>query len=397
MTRSLTAFAREKLKELEKKSLRRKLVVTDRKAGAMAARTQEDGLGRELISFCCNDYLNFNHHPEVIAASAKAVQTYGAGSGASRLVTGNHPLMEQLEQRLAAFKGAEAAVVFGSGYLTNAGVVPVLTGPNDLILVDELAHSCLHAGSQLAGSTTRVFRHNDVEHVQGILEAERTAADHCLILTDGVFSMDGDLAPIPGLARLAKQFDCWLMTDDAHGIGVMGGGHGSTFVWGNEFGPGNVPLQMGTLSKAIGSAGGYLCASNEVVDLIKTRARTLIYSTGLSPASAAAALMALDLIEREPDYCLQPVRNATTFTKALGLPDPQSPIVPIVLGDADRTLEASRFLESEGFLVTGIRPPTVPVGTSRLRITFTAEHRREDIERLANLVKKQVLQGSLVS
>jgi 8-amino-7-oxononanoate synthase len=397
MTRSLSAFAKDKLKELEKKSLRRTLVVTDRKAGAMAGRTQEDGLTRELISFCCNDYLNFNHHPEVIAASAQAVQTYGAGSGASRLVTGNHPLMEQLEQRLAAFKGAEAAVVFGSGYLTNAGVVPVLTGPDDLILVDELAHSCLHAGSQLAGSKMRVFRHNDVEHVQAILETERAAAEHCLILTDGVFSMDGDLAPIPDLARLAKQFDCWLMTDDAHGIGVLGGGHGSTFVWGSEFGPVDVPLQMGTLSKAIGSAGGYLCASKQVVDLIKTRARTLIYSTGLSPASAAAALKALDLIEQQPDYCLQPVRNAALFTKALGLPDPQSPIVPIVLGDADRTLEASRFLESEGFLVTGIRPPTVPEGTSRLRITFTAEHRREDIERLADLVKSQVLKCSFVS
>jgi len=200
--------------------------------------------------------------------------------------------------------------------------------------------------------------------------------------------MDGDLAPIADLLAVADEYDAWLMSDDAHGIGVLGGGRGSSFV-GNTHVP--VPLQMGTLSKAIGSYGGYLCASASVIELMRNRARTLIYSTGLPPASVAAAIAALDLIEREPAYAALPVDKAKAFTRRIGLPEAQSPIVPIVIGDEQAALAASRYLEDEGFLVVAIRPPTVPAGTARLRLTFTAQHPDDEIERLAEIVRDKVL------
>jgi 8-amino-7-oxononanoate synthase len=383
MSGSLDDFASAKLDELEARTLRRRLVETDR-YGAVEVRRG----GHMLISFCCNDYLNLSHHPKVVAAAKDATDRYGTGSGASRLVTGNHPLFAELETRLAKLKQAEDCVIFGSGYLANLGIVPSLAGPGDLILADELSHSCLLAGTKLSGAETHIFRHNDLTHVEALLEAHRGKARHCLILTDGVFSMDGDLAPVVELTALANKFDAWLMTDDAHGIGVVGEGRGSSFVTGVKA---DVPLQMGTLSKAIGSYGGYLCASKPVVDFIRTRARTLIYSTGLPPASVAAALAALDVIEAEPDYAALPVKKANLFTRALNLPAAQSPIVPLIIGEADATLAASAMLEREGFLVTGIRPPTVPAGTARLRFTFTAEHKDEDILRLASLVRERVL------
>lgn len=382
-TSSLDGFAAAKLARLEAQRLRRRLVETDRH-GEVAVRRND----HELISFCCNDYLNLSHHPRVIAAALAATERYGTGSGASRLVTGNHPLFAVLEARLARLKQAEDCVIFGSGYLANLGIVPALAGPGDLILADELSHSCLLAGTRLSGAEAHVFRHNDLAHLEELLAAHRAGARHCLILTDGVFSMDGDLAPVHEMAALAKAHDAWLMTDDAHGIGVLGEGRGSSFIGGAKA---DVPLQMGTLSKAIGSYGGYLCASRPVVDFIRTRARTLIYSTGLPPASVAAAIAALDVIEEEPDYAALPVKKARAFTSALDLPEAESPIVPIVIGDEKATLDASALLEAEGFLVTAIRPPTVPAGTARLRFTFTAAHRDEDIARLAALVRARIL------
>lgn len=383
MSKSLDSFAAARLEDLDARTLRRRLVETDRREHAKATRS-----GRELISFCCNDYLNLSQHPAVKAAAIEATRIYGTGSGASRLVTGNHPLFAVLEARLAKLKQAEDCVVFGSGYLANLGIVPALAGPGDLVLADELSHSCLLAGTKLSGAGAHVFRHNDLAHLEALLAAYRAKAKHCLILTDGVFSMDGDLAPVVGLAALANEYDAWLMTDDAHGLGVIGEGRGSSFIDGKKA---DVPLQMGTLSKAIGAYGGYLCASKPVCDFIRTRARTLIYSTGLPPASVAAAIAALDAIEANPDYAALPVKKAALFTRALNLPDPQSPIVPLIIVDADATLRASALLEAEGFLVTGIRPPTVPEGTARLRFTFTAEHRDEDILRLAALVRERIL------
>jgi 8-amino-7-oxononanoate synthase len=380
--RSLDEFACKKLKALDRAHLRRRPVVTARH-GLYAERA-----GRRLLSFSCNDYLNLSQHPAIIAAAVAATERHGVGAGASRLVTGNHPLYAELEQRLARLKGSEAACVFGSGYLANTGIIPALAGRDDLILIDELSHACIHAGARLSGAVLHRYRHCDVTHARALLADRRAAHPRALIVTDGVFSMDGDLAPLHELANLAKDFDAWLLADDAHGLGVVGGGRGSSFANG---GGADVPLQMGTLSKAVGAYGGYLCASAPVIDLMRTRARTLIYSTGLPPAVIAAAIAAIDLIEREPAYVAEPLRKARLFARALNLPEPQSAIVPLILGDTDAALNAAAALEDDGFLVVAIRPPTVPPGTARLRFAFSAQHSDGDIERLADCVRRRVL------
>jgi 8-amino-7-oxononanoate synthase len=380
---SLDEFATAKLGELERSSLRRALVDTTRVTGIWLLRN-----GRRLLSFCCNDYLNLTHHPAVKEAAIEALRVYGVGAGASRFVTGNHPLFSELESRLARLKGMEAACVFGSGYLANLGIIPALVGPDDLVLIDELAHACLWAGARLARAAVVPFRHADASDVELLLSQLRHGHRRALIATDGVFSMDGDIAPLHGLAALAQRHDAWLMSDDAHGLGVVGGGRGSNFIEGMRA---EVPLQMGTLSKALGSYGGYICASAAVVDLIRNRARTVIYSTGLPPAIVAAAIAALDVIEREPGYAALPLAKAKAFARRAGLPEPVSPIVPVLLGEAEAALKASRLLEDHGFLVVAIRPPTVPAGTARLRLTFTAQHPDDEVERLAEVMRTRVL------
>ena len=379
--RSLSEFAAEKLGVLERAKLRRTPEVTAR-AGIWVERD-----GRRLLSFSCNDYLNLSQHPKIIAAAIAATERYGIGAGASRLVTGNHPLYAELEERLARLKGSEAACVFGSGYLANTGIVPVLVGPDDLIVLDELSHACLHAGAKLSGAKIHLYRHADAAHVQTLLAAHRAETKRALIATDGVFSMDGDLAPLAELADIAKHFDAWLLSDDAHGLGVVGGGRGSTFAVGGA----EVPLQMGTLSKAVGTYGGYLCASQPVIDLMRTRARTFIYSTGLPPPVVAAAIAALEVIETDPGYVAEPLRKARQFTRALNLPEAQSAIVPVIVGETEAALSASELLRNEGFLVVAIRPPTVPPGTARLRFAFTAQHPDAEIERLADAVRRRVI------
>ncbi|MGE3143193.1 MAG: aminotransferase class I/II-fold pyridoxal phosphate-dependent enzyme, partial [Hyphomonadaceae bacterium] len=307
---SLNAFAAAKLAALEAKSLRRTLKEDWRLDGLWIERN-----GKRLLSFSCNDYLNLTHHPAVKAAAHAALETYGAGAGASRLITGNHPLIAALESKLARFKNAEAACVFGAGYLANTGIVPTLMRREDIIFIDELAHSCMWAGAQLSGATVRRFRHNDMAHLADLMAGERSAHPHALVLTDGVFSMDGDLAPLDVMTQLCAAHDAWLMSDDAHGLGVVGGGRGAA----HAFAEARVPLQMGTLSKAAGSFGGYLCAAQPVIDLIKTRARTVVYSTGLPPASAGAALAALDIIEHDAARVAAPRAKARRFTAALNL------------------------------------------------------------------------------
>jgi 8-amino-7-oxononanoate synthase len=379
--RSLDEFADGKLAALERAKLRRTLSVTARD-GIYAERD-----GRRLLSFSCNDYLNLSGHPAIIKAAVEAAERHGVGAGASRLVTGNHPLYEALESRLAKLKGTDAACVFGSGYLANTGIIPALVGPGDLLLVDELSHACINGGATLSGAAVHRYRHSDVADAKALLEVHRADHAHALIATDGVFSMDGDLAPLSELSELAQQYDAWLLADDAHGLGVVGGGRGSVFA----NGPADVPLQMGTLSKAVGAYGGYLCASQSVIDLMRTRARSFIYSTGLPPPVVAAAIAALDLIATEPDYVARPLQKARLFARGLNLPEAQSAIVPVIIGDADATLAASRMLEDEGFLVVPIRPPTVPAGTARLRFAFTAQHPDAEIERLAGIVRSRVL------
>jgi 8-amino-7-oxononanoate synthase len=380
---SLDDFAGGKLAELERGHLRRTLAETDREDGLWISRH-----GRRLLSFSCNDYLNLSHHPAVKKAAIAALQRYGAGSGASRLVTGNHPLFAELEARLAKLKGTEAACVFGSGYLANTGIIPTLIGAQDLVVIDQLAHACLWAGSRLTRGKVFTFRHNDVGHAEELLAAHRGSHPRALIATDGVISMDGDLAPLHELAVLARRYDAWLLSDDAHGIGVLGNGRGSTFATGAKA---DVPLQMGTLSKAIGAYGGYLCASRPVIELMRNRARSFVYSTGLPPAIAAAAIAALDIIENEPETIARPMQNALAFTRRVGLPDATSTIVPVIIGDEQAALAASRLLEDEGFAVIAIRPPTVPAGTSRLRLTFSAAHPQAEIERLADIVRIRIL------
>ncbi len=380
---SLDQYAKAKLDDLQRRHLHR----------ALAETLREDGIwvehdGRRLLSFSCNDYLNLTQHPAIKQAAIDAIKEYGAGSGASRLVTGNHPLYAQLEARLARIKQTEAACVFGSGYLANAGIIPVLIGRDGLVLADELSHACLFAGARLSRGEVMTFRHNDVAHARELLAAHRTEHDHALVVTDGVFSMDGDLAPLADLLALANEHDAWLMSDDAHGLGVVGGGRGSSFTGNTHI---SVPLQMGTLSKAIGAYGGYLCASAAAIDLVRNRARTLIYSTGLPPACVAASIAALDLIEREPGYAALPVQKAKAFTRRSGLPEARSPIVPVIIGDEEATLAASRTLADEGYLAAAIRPPSVPAGTARLRLTFTAQHPDEHVVRLADIVRERIL------
>jgi 8-amino-7-oxononanoate synthase len=378
VTDTLTAFAQGKIDQLSATSLLRTLQPTHRFEGVFVERN-----GRRLVSFSCNDYLGLSHHPEVKAAAVRAIETYGTGAGASRLITGDHPLFCELEARLAALKGTEAACIFGSGYLANTGIIPTFVGPQDLILVDELAHACIWTGAKLSGAEIVAFRHNDAADLDAKLAERRALAGKALVATDGVFSMDGDVAPLDEIGRACRAHDAWLLVDDAHGLGVLGDGSGTAKLF-----PGvQVDLQMGTFSKAIGGYGAYVCASQPVIDFIKTRTRTVVYSTGLPPANAAAALAALDIIEREPERVAAPLARARRLTIALNLAPAESAVVPIVLGEAETALAAARDLEAKGLLAVAIRPPTVPAGTARLRLAFSAEHTEDQVDQLIEAIR----------
>jgi 8-amino-7-oxononanoate synthase len=364
----LEQVAREELDRARARSQFRSIVATERLGGARVRRN-----GRECISFSCNDYLGLAHHPEVIAAARKALERYGAGAGASRLVTGNHLLYTELEGLLAELKGAERALVVGSGYLANLGVISALVGKDDLIMADRLCHASMYDGARLSGATVERYSHRSIEDLQEILARRRTDFKRCLILTETVFSMDGDRAPVAELVRLAHAHDAWLLTDDAHGLGICA--------------TDPADLQIGTLSKAIGGYGGYVCAKASVIALLENRARSLIYSTGLPPATVAAAAAALRVLKADPILRSKPLENARRFTRALGREPAQSAIVPVVVREPERALAASALLESNGLLAVAIRPPTVPPGTSRLRFAFSAAHEAEPIERAAALLK----------
>ena len=356
-----------KLAALEAQSLRRELIATDRISASEVMRA-----GRRLVSFSCNDYLGLAQDPRVKAAAAAAIARYGAGAGASRLVKRNHPLLQQLEVRLARRKRKPAALVFGSGYLTNIGLPGALAGTGDLILIDELAHASMHAGARLSGARVVTFRHNDRQHLADLLGRERPAAHRVLSSPSGSFPWMAIRLRSPIWSKLPSGTmpGCWRM---------MRTGSGSPH-------DGNVPLDMGTLSKALGSYGGYVCASEPVIALLHSRARSFVYSTGLPPASAAAALAALDILDAEPERCARPRRLARRFAQALHLPDPASAIVPLIVGEAEQTLALSAALERAGFLVVAIRPPTVPAGSARLRFTFSAAHSDAQVDALIDAV-----------
>lgn len=326
--------------------------------------------GKTYISFSCNDYLGLSQHPSVIAAGEVALQAYGAGAGASRLVTGNHPLYAPLEAKIAQMKHTEAALVFGSGYLANLGIIPALVGKGDIIFSDKLVHACLLDGAQLSGATVKRFRHNDMAHLQALMDEHRANHKHALILVDHVYSMDGDIAPLQVISKMAAHHGAWLMADDAHGFGILP--HPDC----------HIDLWMGTLSKAVGGYGGYVAAAQPVIDFLISKARSLVFSTGLPPSVCASALAALGMMEREPERAKRSLELANRVCSALNLPPTRSTIVPIILGDEARTLAASEALKRHGILAVAIRPPTVSPGTARLRLTFSATHTDAQIETL---------------
>ncbi len=375
MSASLRAFAETKLRALEARDLRRWL-----RFGVGDARAfQHDG--RTFVAFASNDYLGLADHPEVRAAARAALDARGLGATASRLVVGNGPDYAALESALADLKGTEAACVFGSGYHANLGVIPALMGPDDVILVDALAHACLRSGAKLSGARTIVFPHNDVDALARLLAEARPQARHAMVVTEGIFSMDGDAADLAALADLAEGHDAWLLVDDAHATGVIGpDGAGSTAAAGLD--PTRVPLQVGTLSKALGAYGGFLCAAREVVDLMVTRARTLIYSTGLPPSTVAGAHRAIAVMRAEPERRARPVELARRVAESLRLPRPAAAVLPVPLGDNATVLRAHHRLLEHGLWVPAMRPPTVPEGTARLRVSFSAAHTDEDVQRL---------------
>ena len=376
---SLDQFALSKLEDLAARSLKRELAETNR---SKMMRVTHDG--SSYVSFCCNDYLGLANDPRTIAAAQSAAAQFGVGAGSSRLVTGNHDLYTQLEESLADFKGMPAACVFGSGYLANLGIIPALVGRHDLILIDELAHNCLFAGSTLSGAKTIRLKHNSARSLKEELLAHRHKYEKCIVIVEGVYSMDGDRAPLSTFAEIAEKHDAWLLCDDAHGFGVGLTGRGS--IEAAKLAPSQIPLQVGTFSKAVGSYGGYLCASKPVIDLVRTRVRTLIYSTGLPPSAIAASLTALDIIREEPNRLNRPLELAAQFSANLGLPTSTSQIVPLICHGPDRALSASKALKDSGYLVSAIRAPTVPAGQDRLRISFTSAHSDDDVEQFTKAV-----------
>lgn len=358
----------QKLQILAAKSQKRAIVTTFRDAGVVV----ECG-GKQQISFSCNDYFGLSRHPKVVTAAVAATQKYGVGAGASRLVSGNHPLYTQLESLLAQIKGTEAALVFGSGYLANLGTIPALVGKNDLILADKYIHACMLDAAKLSGATCLRFAHNNMAHLRMLLESNRSEYQHCLILTETVFSMDGDRAPMCEFKELAVEFDGWVMSDDAHGMFVAQQ-------------PDRAQIQMGTLSKSLGSYGGYVCGSKTLIEYLQTAARSMIYSTGLPPASVAAAIAAIEILQMDENLRGKPLANARYFTQLLGIKDAESAIVPVILEESEKALKASEFLASHGFYVAAIRPPTVPENSARLRFAFSALHTKEHIEKVAALL-----------
>jgi len=370
---SLRAFAEEKLRALDASQRRRALVVSERREGARVTRG-----GRTFTDFSSNDYCGLAHDPRVIAAALDATRAHGTSSSASRLVTGDHAVFAALEERLARQKHTERALVVGSGYLANTGAIPALVGEGDLVLIDALAHACLFTGARLSGARVVVFDHDDVDHVSDLLRDQRARHTRCLVVTESVFSMDGDRASLSALSALCRADDAWLLVDDAHGIGTLA----------EPPAPIPAPLVTGTLSKALASYGGYIAASSPVVELFTSRVRPLVYSTGIPPSAAAAASAALTILDEEPARLVRAHAHAARFCRALSLRRPESAIVPLVVGSEKDALTAQRALEELGALVVAIRPPTVKEGTARLRVSFSAAHGDDDVLALASHVAR---------
>jgi 8-amino-7-oxononanoate synthase len=370
------------LDALRERGLHRRLRLIE---GPQGPRVTLDG--REVLLLCSNDYLGLAADPRVREAAAEAALRWGAGAGASRLISGTMTPHRELEAALADFKGYERALLFGSGYLANLGTIAALAGPAEVVFSDELNHASIIDGCRLAKAETAIYRHNDVEHLESLL---RGATGHpALIVTDGVFSMDGDVAPLAELLGLARRYGARLMVDEAHATGAVGpGGRGTVAAAGLS---GEVDLVMGTMGKALGAYGAYVCANAETVDFLVNRARPFVFSTAPPPPVVGAARAALAVLEAEPERVGRLMTNARALRDALaaeGLTTGESTtqIVPIAVGDAEPTMELCERTLERGVFAQGIRPPTVPEGSSRLRFTVMATHEPAELRRAAHEV-----------
>jgi glycine C-acetyltransferase len=345
--------------------------------------------GREVINLASNNYLGLCNDRRLEVAAIAATKKYGAGSGAVRTIAGTMSLHMQLEEKIAAFKNVEACVVFQSGFTANAGTVSAILGKEDFIISDELNHASIIDGARLSRAKIKVFRHKDVAHAEELLKEVANEPGHKLVITDGVFSMDGDIGPVDKLAALAEKYGAIMMVDDAHASGVLGhNGRGSIDHFGMH---GRVDVQVGTLSKAIGSLGGYVCGSRDLIDYLYHRARPFLFSTSHPPSVAASCIAAFDILEQEPERIDRLWDNTRYFKQQLAqagfdiggrtTPASETPITPIILGDGRAAMDFSRALFDAGVMATGIAFPTVPEGKARIRTIMTSEHTRQQIDR----------------
>ena len=346
--------------------------------------------GREVINLSSNNYLGLANHPALAAAAKEAIDRYGCGSGASRLISGNMALHEELERRLGEFKGTEAALVFNSGFQANTGILSTLAGEGDVILSDALNHASIIDGCRLSRAKTVVYAHGDLDQLEAALK-QSAHARRRLIVTESIFSMDGDEAPLAGIVELAEQHGAMVMVDEAHATGLFGANGAGVVA---KLGLGDrVLVQMGTLGKALGGFGAYVAGSSALRELLINRCRSFIFTTSLPPAVMAMAIAAIDLVKREPERREKLWNNCRTLTeglRGLGLHVGASPgpILPLIIGDAGRCMRVSEQLLEHRIFAQGIRPPTVPPGTSRLRITVMATHTREHIDRALKIFKE---------
>jgi len=331
---------------------------------------------QQFISFACNDYLGLSHNAKVKKSAILAIENYGVGSRASRFITGNNVIYKKLEKQIAEFYKAEKAIIFASGYSTAIGVIPALVGEGDLVVADKLIHSCLIDGIKLSMAKMIRFNHNDIEHCQKILSENHQKYRKILLISENIFSMDGDCGKINELLIIAKKYSAILLTDDAHGISI------------NTI-KDQLHIQMGTLSKGFGSLGGFVVGNKIIIEYLIQFAKSLRYSTALPPSILASSLMAFKLAKNQK-LAKKSLANAEYFCQIMNMPKPQSTIVPIIIGDEKRTLLIAQKILSKGFIVGAIRYPTVPLNTSRLRLTFSASHQKKQIKQLALIIKQQL-------